>query len=244
MAHLKTKTQIIMKTLRSILVLAALIIAILAVLANPTKVGANTFDNAVIVTNNADVLGLTRKIDLGAPALSSTNALVTGTALKVGAFVITGGTYAVPTANGGTTVNTGKLDVPRNVSVLVVTTGTAADTLGKMTITGVDMRSKPATETLTLATGVNAGKKVFKRVTGITVAGWVAADGADLVFVGSGNLIGLPVKLNSATGLALATLGTTVGVYPTTGGDIQTSTINASAATYDGSKVLTVYTDR
>lgn len=215
----------------SIVLLAALILAIVPTTAQAGRVSNPILSGNVSVDDTAKVTGLTRKLVLGAPALlSATSVVATGTT-HVGAFTLTGTT--------GTVV----LDVPRNLIVVSATNGTA-DTLGTLTIVGTDISGIKLSETFTVATGTTAGTKAFKTVTSVTGAGGVATDGGDTITVGHGNRIGLPITLSGSTGLILSTLGTTVGVYPTTGTKLSTSTVDASAATYDGAKVLTVYGDQ
>jgi hypothetical protein len=169
--------------------------------------------------------GSVTKISLGAVANDAVAATVADVDMKVGTYTIA----AQP-------------DVPRNITVTHTADGTV-DTLGTIVIVGTDYLGDALTETLTPVNGtIAAGTKAFRSITSITGVGWVIAAGNDNVSLGRGALIGLPIALSSATGVALGTLGGTAAGKATTGTTIPTSTV--AEASGDGSAELVVYLDR
>lgn len=184
------------------------------------------------IANTASFPTIVRKIILGAPALASNTTIVTSTNMKVGAY-----TVADTTPDGV---------IPRNITVTRTAVSTA-DTGGTVVIVGTDALDAAITETITVGgDGVTvAGVLAFKTVTTVTGAGWVIAAGNDTITVGYGTLVGLPVVLTPATGTALTTLGTTVANSNTTGSAVlSSSTVDASAGTFNGSKILSIYLER
>lgn len=135
-------------------------------------------------------------INLGAPAALVTNGVAQAQNL---------GAAGALTLNGSLVSNAvAVFDVPRNV---VIDSG-GADT-AVLTITGTDLYGQTMVESITLnGTTAVAGKKAFKTVTGITSSAAIA-NGA---FVGTGDVLGLPVHLPTA-GYVNAELedGATVG---------------------------------
>ena len=214
--------------LTSILAIAAAI-ALTSVTAsaarNTTLSGKNDLPvgSSLTIADGASVPGIVRKIELGTPIVATTNTIVTSANMKVGAYTIA----AQP-------------DVARNITV-TTTSVNATDTMGTITVVGTDVLGNSLTEVITPASGAVAGAKVFKTVTSVTGAGWVIGGGNDTVVVGVGNLIGVGFALASSNTTLLATLGSTVGCYACTTGAVTVSTIDASGATYDGSKKLTIY---
>ena len=190
-----------------------------------------TVKGTLILDNTATVAGVLRKLTIGTPALADVDNIVASTNAKVGAYTV------ADTTPDGT--------IPRNLTVTRTAVSTA-DTGGTVVIVGTDGADAALTETITVgADGVTvAGTKAFKTVTSVTGVGWVIAAGNDTITVGFGALVGLPVVLTASTGTALTTLATTVAVSNTTGGTRATSTVDASAGTFNGSKSLVVYLDR
>lgn len=189
--------------------------------------------STLVLDNEASAVSVVRKLYLGTPAVATTNAIVTSTNMKVGAYTV------ADTTPDGT--------IPRNITV-TATAGDTADTMGTIVIVGTDADGDALTETITPAAGSTvAGTKAFKTVTSVTGAGW-AIDGSeatnDTIVVGFGALVGLPIVLPDATGTTLTTLSTTVAASATTGGTLATSTVDASGGTYNGSKKLYIYVDR
>lgn len=163
-------------------------------------------------------------------ALASTNRLVVSTNMIVGAYTI---------ANGGVSAD----GLARNVTVTATDVSTA-DTKGTVLVTGTNINGDTITETLTpLGGSTVAGLKAFKTVTSIVGAGWVIAAGNDTIVFGFGNLVGLPFKLNAAADVMFAVLGTAIVAATVVAGGVngfESSTIDTSAATYDGAKDLLV----
>lgn len=87
---------------------------------------------------------------------------------------------------------------------LVRTATSTADTPGTITIVGTNLAGAAISEVLTPgASGATvSGTKAFATVTSITGAGWEAADGADKIKVGFGDVVGLPDKLSHNTVIA------------------------------------------
>ena len=179
------------------------------------------------------VSGVVRKFSLGTPIAATPANVVGVTAIKANAA-----TYTVALAT---------LDVARNLSVTRALTSTVDTGSTSLVIVGTDTKGLALTETIAIpATAtIGYGTKAFKTISSVTQSGTnTAVDGADTVSVGVGPLLGLPFSLDSATTEILTTVGTTVGNYATTRGTLATSTVNASAATYDGSKKVTVYLEK
>lgn len=121
-------------------------------------------------------------LNLGSPAALVTNGVCESQ--NVGA--------AGPLTLNGSLVANGVavLDVPRN---LIVDSGGADDAV--LTITGTDAYGAKLVETVTLnGTTAVSGKKAFKTVTGISASKAIA----NSAFVGTGDVLGLPVKLPAA----------------------------------------------
>ena len=88
-------------------------------------------------------------------------------------------------------------DYPRNVTVVVEAEDTA-DTMGTITVTGVDINGTAATDTITpVADATVDGTTVFKRITSVVGAGWVidAVEGVnDTIKIGVGDTKAVPTK--------------------------------------------------
>jgi hypothetical protein len=153
---------------------------------------------------------------------------------------ITGATNAVingSLASGGVAT----LDVPRNVIVDAAGAATAV-----LTVYGTDAYGITMSEAITLnGTTAVAGKKAFKTITRIASSA-TATD----IFVGTGDVFGLPIRANSrnyvqtAWGGAFVTTGTFVAAVTTspattTTGDVRGTFAPADAA--DASKRLTLW---
>jgi hypothetical protein len=159
-------------------------------------------------------------IELGAPDAIVTNGIAQAQS-ATGAHTLT--------LNGSLVVSgVAILDVPRNV---IVDSG-GADT-AVLTVTGTDEFGAVMVENITLnGTTAVSGKKAFKTVTSITSSATIA----NAAFVGTGDVLGLPVHL-SDLGLVLkemqdgvaATAGTFVAAVDT----IPTATTGDVRGTYD-----------
>jgi hypothetical protein len=120
-------------------------------------------------------------INLGAPDALVTNGVMAQQNITAAGAMLVNGTLAT----GGVAT----LDVPRN---LIADSGGADDAI--LTVTGKDEYGQTMIETLTLnGTTAVAGKKAFKQVTGIAASKAVA----NTAFIGTGDVLGLPVFLPS-----------------------------------------------
>jgi hypothetical protein len=166
------------------------------------------------------------------PALADDDRFVTSTNMKVGAYTV---------------ANAASVDLlARNVTVSV-TVATGADTMGTIVVTGTDLEGATITETIVpVGDATVAGLKAFRTVTSIVGAGWVISGGNDTIEIGTGGIIGLPVKLAAAADVAFSILGTAIVAGTVVAGGVGSgdgisgSTINASAGTFDGAKDLQV----
>lgn len=138
-------------------------------------------------------------VDLGSPIAGAANSVATSQAITL---VGAGGTINGALASGGVADLglTGR-------NVVAAWTGTAV-----MTVTGKDIFGNTIVESSASGTSLT-GKKAFKTITSVKVSADVTA-----ATVGTGNVLGLPVRLPAAGNIlrelengATATAGTTVG---------------------------------
>lgn len=167
---------------------------------------------------NADLLrtnGLTLAvINLGAPIALVTNGIAQAQS-PVGAGTLT---LNGSLASGGTVT----LDVPRNV----IADSGGADT-AVLTVTGTDEYGNAMVESITLnGTTAVPGKKAFKTITSIANDAAIA-NGA---FVGTGDVLGLPVAVRQA-GMILAEMEN--GAAATPGTFVAAATLTPTATTAD-----------
>jgi hypothetical protein len=170
---------------------------------------------------------------IGAPGLAVANRYVTDVAMKVGSYTL---------AN-----NAPADELARNVTVTHSTQGGTADTLGTIAISGTDIEGNAISEVITPVAGdVAVGVKAFKTLTGVVGAGWAIDAGgtpaADHITVGFGNKIGLPAFISDEAKVIAVALGTAFINAPTIakGPTISQCAVDASSATYDGTKKLRV----
>lgn len=159
---------------------------------------------------------------MGAPILADVDRIVTSANWADGALTVA----AQP-------------DVPRNVTVTLTDADDSVS--GVCTIIGTDIRGRTITEVQTVVAGVGkafTGTKIFASVTSATISGTSgAAAGTDVVTVGVGNVIGTAMDLDSVAVVRAAYLGGTKLTPTLTTGE-SLSGLDASAGTYDGSKML------
>lgn len=160
---------------------------------------------------------------MGAPVLADVDKIVTSEDWDDGALTIA----AQP-------------DVPRNLTVTVTDADTSI-TGGICTIVGKDSQGRAISEVMDITDGLSwTGTKIFATVTSATISGTtgVPATGTDVVTVGVGNVIGLPVDLSAEAEVIRAY----VAAAPVTPDAIatgeSTSGIDCNGATYDGSKLM------
>lgn len=128
------------------------------------------------------------------------NRFVTSTAMKVGTYTL---------ANSAAVHGAGFL-----VTVTHTTVATGTDTLGTITVVGINLAGQPATDTITpVADNTATGTVIFRSVTSVTGAGWVIAGGNDTLTVGhaagayamgsSGDLFAIVINTTSASTITL-----------------------------------------
>lgn len=149
--------------------------------------------------------------------------------------------------NGAYTLAAKKPDVPRNLRV-TVTKATGNDTMGKLTIKGKDFFGQAIEEEIVpnngdTSSGVKDGDLAFAEIESITGSGWViSAPGQnDQIKIGYGNKIGLPVALSTIDDVVLCLFDRAVQTHTAVVADpasVAGTTIDASAGTYDGAKVM------
>ena len=193
--------------------------------------GTSVTASAVELNKAASKVNTTcRLYNLGSPALADDDLIVVSTNMKVGSYTVA----AQP-------------EIPRNITV-TVTAGATADTVGTVTITGTNYDDEEISEIITPVAGsAVAGTKAFKTVTTVVGAGWAidAVEGTnDTIKVGTGNELGLPLMLDSATEIIMGVLGTTItATNPTVANPatLEGTTIDMSAGTYNGTKEALVF---
>jgi hypothetical protein len=133
----------------------------------------------------------------------------------------------------------------RNITITRTNAGTGADTGLACVVVGTNNDGVAITETITPtnSTTTYAGTKAFKTLVSITSASWVTNGTADTIEIGFGTLIGLN-KAAAADADILAVLcpvTTALTVVGKGDGTLCGTTVDASAATYDGAKDVFVF---
>ncbi len=161
---------------------------------------------------------------MGAPIAADDNRIVTSVDWADGALAVA----AQP-------------DVPRNLTVAL--TDADNSVTGLMTITGVDAAGRTVVETME-PDGAGAGKaltgtKIFARVDSVVISDSAGEEaGVDVVIVGVGDVIGVPVDLDLAAEVRHVYLAAVRQASPTVATGVSTSGVDASAGTYDGAKLM------
>jgi hypothetical protein len=132
-------------------------------------------------------------------------------------------------------------DCPRNVTATLTDANNSVT--GLLTITGQDPDGQTVVETMQ-PDGAGGGKtlvgtKIFAKITSAVItnsAGAVTVD--DVVVVGVGDKIGLPFDITAAADVRHVYLGGVRIASPTIVVGAQISTVDVSAGTYNGTKVL------
>lgn len=193
------------------------------------KFGGTAITSSAVEINKAGTKASTtsRLYNLGAPALADDDLIVTTTDMIAAAYFVD----AQP-------------DVPRNITVSATAVG-AADTLGTISVVGTNYDDEAITEVITPVAGNTvAGLLAFKTVVSVTGVDWVIGEGNDTIIVGTGNEIGLPILLDSATEIVMGVLGTTItATNPTvaTPATLEGTTIDMSSGIYNGTKEALVF---
>jgi len=180
------------------------------------------------VPGASDPISLLLSAFLGMPAAADDDAIVTSVNLT-----------------NTTLTLAGQPDVPRNITITVTDT-TPGITAGTVTVTGQDAGGVTVTETLDLSSALTlTGTKIFGKVTSAAVAGATALGGAgdETIKIGWGNKIGLPTQISASSAVKHVYLGGVRQATPTIATGTQTSSVDASSGTYNGSKVLHVFFD-
>lgn len=142
----------------------------------------------------------------------------------------------------GTLTLAAQPDVPRNITAQLTDADNSIS--GLLTITGTDIAGRVITETMApdaLGGGKTlTGTKCFKTITSCVISGTSGAGVEDLIIIGVGNKIGVPVDLANAAEVVSVRLGGSLVASPVKATGASTSSIDASADTYNGSKVLDV----
>lgn len=195
-----------------------------------TSSGAVTASSFVL---DPDVAGqypnITLPIYMGQPVVAASNRIVTSVNLTNVALTIA----AQP-------------DVPRNLTVTVTDT-TPGITAGTLTVVGTNPAGDAITEAFSFASFVSGtakvGTKIFASVTSATASGFTALGGAgdETIVVGIGNVIGLPFDIAATTAVKHVYFNKTYVASPTLSNGANTSGVNVSASTYDGSKQLLAF---
>ena len=147
-------------------------------------------------------------------------------------------------ANGAYTLADTAPDMARNIRITITQQGSANDTHGTVTIVGKDILGNDIEEVIEPdANTTTDGEKAFASISSITQAGWEMDTTADKIKIGTGNAIGLPVALSTTDNILLCTLNRSVQSHTASVGDpgsVAETTVDASAGTYNASKVMQV----
>lgn len=143
-------------------------------------------------------------------------------------------------ANGTLTI-AAQPDCPRNITIAL--TDADDSVVGTITVTGKDPMGRTITEVMH-PDGEGAGKtltgtKIFAKIDSVVISGASGAEvDVDMVVVGVGNVIGLPLDIPDVDGVRHVYLGGVRIASPTVAIGTSTSGIDVSAGTYNGSKAL------
>lgn len=176
-------------------------------------------------------------LEVGAPALASTNRIVTTHSMSRTTMTIANASSADGLA--------------RNITVTGTQAGGSDDTAATVTITGTNVDGDVITEDIVPINGTTvAGVKAFKTVTAAIQSAWVAGSTADALVVGTGTVVGLPSSIwtgpgavTAATRYLTAYLGGAVVASPAfifDADEIEKNTVDGSGSTYNGTKKLVV----
>ena len=165
---------------------------------------------------------------LGQPVLADVDRIVVSTDWATGSYSIA----AQP-------------DCPRNITAALTDADNSVKT-GTVTITGEDVEGNTITETMT-PDGIGGGKalvgtKMFAKITSVVIGATTGGlAGTDKLVVGVGTAIGIPWTLLHAAAIRHVYLAGVRIASPVVTVGPATSSVDVSAGTYDGAKVLLVY---
>ena len=163
---------------------------------------------------------------LGAPVVADPDRIVTSEAFEDGTLTLA----AQP-------------DVPRNLTV-TVTDANASITAGLVTVTGITPQGETVTEAFDIADSLtHTGAIVFAVVSSVVVSNEAgsAAGSTDTITIGVGNVIGLSSPIDTSAAVKHVYLGGARVASPTIARGPNTSGVDVSASTYNGTKELVVF---
>jgi hypothetical protein len=164
--------------------------------------------------------------NLGTPALADVDRIVVSAAWAAGALSIAQ-----------------QPDVPRNVTATL--TDADNSVTGTLTITGLDRNAVPVVEVMSPAgngTGKTlTGTKIFASIVSCVISGTSGETGADLIVIGTGNLIGLPTNISNTNQVHSVVFNGAVVAAPTLAAGVSLSGVNVSTLVYNGVKRLEAY---
>lgn len=147
-----------------------------------------------------------------------------------------------PIADGAMTI-IAQPDVPRNL-ICDIVDANSSTTAGTVTVAGLDMMGNVIEEIFLIAAGGTTtlvGTKIFASVTSVVITNEAGAASGDTVAIGIGDLIGLGMPIANTSAVkytAIADVPVTPDAIQV--GDVSLAAVNATGATYDGSKAMRV----
>jgi len=141
----------------------------------------------------------------------------------------------------------GQPDIPRNVEVTLLDTNSSVVS-GYVTVYGISATGKAISEVFRPTPGGGSqtvsGKKMFAQVTKVVTVDVSGATGSDDYTVGMGNVIGLPMNILSAEAVSTVYFNGAIIASPTITVGENSSGIDVSSSTYDGTKQLRAIVQR
>ena len=143
----------------------------------------------------------------------------------------------------GTLTIAAQPDTPRNITIEL--TDADDSVTGLITVTGKDCDGDVVEETMA-PDGEGGGKtltgtKMFAQITSVVISNTAGATTDDEVVVGVGNKIALPEDILATAAVRHVFLGGVRQASPTVTTGASTSSVDASAGTYNGSKAMVAY---
>ncbi len=167
-----------------------------------------------------------RKEFLGAPIAASANRIVASRAFE-----------------NATATLANQPDVPRNVTITVTDADTSI-TAGLVTVSGITPQGVRTTEVFNITNGLTqTGRTIFAVVSSVVISGVAGSDGGttDVITVGVGNRIGLAAPIQAPKAVAHVYLDGARVTTPVIHLGDNSSAVDASSATYNGTKQLVVF---
>jgi len=179
----------------------------------------------LFVTASLNIPNYAQSAYLGAPVVADPDRIVT----------------SAPYDNGTLTI-AAQPDTPRNITV-TVTDANASITAGILTVTGVDPMGNAVVEVMDITDGLTfTGTKMFGSVTSAVITDEVGSQASttDVIVIGVGNRIALPQDIVGSQAVKHVYLGGARVAAPVVTAGPQISSVDVSAATYNGTKALQV----